>query len=85
MRQRTKDLSKTDFSMILHRHIAVTQHGMPYLCTWPHARNKTNTSLLSNIIVSLWTSVSSYISLSMVSNARSKHKQTVFTCVQARR
>ena len=30
--------------MILHKHTAVTQHGMAYLCKWPHARNKTNTS-----------------------------------------
>ena len=44
VRQRTKDLSKTDFSMILHKRTAVTQHGMAYLCKWPHARNKTNTS-----------------------------------------
>ena len=44
VRQRTKNLSKTDFSMILHKHTAVTEHGMAYLCKWPHARNKTNTS-----------------------------------------
>ena len=30
VRQRTKDLSKTDFSMILHKHTAVTEHGMAY-------------------------------------------------------
>ena len=78
VRQRTKDLSKTDFSMILHKRTAVTQHGMAYLCKWPHAWNKTNTStvLLSNIIVSLWTSVSSYISLSVVSNAHKCLLQT---------
>ena len=32
MRQKTKDLPNTDFLVILHRHTAVTQHGMVYLC-----------------------------------------------------
>ena len=68
VRQRAKDLSKTDSSMILHKHTAVTQHGMAYLCKWPHAGNKTNTISFTKHIVSLWTSLSSYISLSMVSN-----------------
>ena len=84
VRQRTKDSSKTDFSMILHKHTAVTQHGMAYLCKWPHAWNKTNTSFTKQYYC-FFMDICIKLQASMVSNACSKRKQTVFTCVQARR
>ena len=42
MRQKTKYSPNTDFSVILHRHTAVTQHGIVYLRKRLYARNKTN-------------------------------------------
>ena len=38
-RQKTKDLPNTDFSVILHRHTAVTQHGMVYSHKRLYAQN----------------------------------------------
>ena len=75
-RQKTQDSPKTDFSIILHRHTAVTQHGMVYSRKRLCARNKTNSSYKAK--VSSRTSISSFISLSTVSNACSKCKQTVY-------
>ena len=48
-RQRTTDSPKTDFSIILRRHTAVTQHGMVYSCKRLHARNKTNSSFTKRV------------------------------------
>ena len=82
-RQKTKDSPMTDFLIILHRHTTVTQHDIVYSRKRLYAQSKTSSSYKVN--VSSRISVSSFISSSTASNICSKCKQTVYTCVWARR
>ena len=83
--QKTKDAPTTDFSIILQRPTAVTQHGMIiHVFTQATVCSKLEQFKLESECFSR-TSVSRFFYSSKVSNAYSKCKQTVYmyTRVQA--